>query len=234
MGVEWEAMSCSPVSGIDILDPFCDQNIIRLFTEGGADEVGEAAAFTVESYYKCGAVGSGGLDAGKERATARLAAREEQQAEFHVWARLADSATDINPAGALDPAEALAALEDWLGAEYGSLGVIHGTRGAASILDTRLVTSGSRLTTRLGTPVVAGGGYPGSSPAGADAAAGETWVYASPALFGYRGPVESSSNRPGDLLDRGKNDLYAIAARDYVVGFDPCGVAAVRLNKTCC
>src|SRR5699024_3125298 len=74
-----------------------------------------------------------------------------------------------------------------------------------------------RLETRLGTPVVAGTGY-----------AGDT-VIGSPRVFGYRSEVFTSSNNAGDLLDRSTNDLYAVAERRYVLGFDPCGVGIVQL-----
>ena len=228
-GVEWEAMTCDPVSGIN--DPNCDTDIEFMFADSGL--LGEASGFAVYGSYNCGPIGRP-LPKAEEMATAQLLAREEAQVEAQVWGRLAAAAHDVNPGGALDPVEALAALEDWLGGVYGSLGTIHGSRGAATILSKFVMPSGSRLLTKIGTPVIAGGGYPGTSPAGAPAAAGETWVLASPALFGYRGQVFNSSSRKGDLLDRGTNDLYAIAARNYVVGFDPCGVAAVRLNKTCC
>jgi hypothetical protein len=118
-------------------------------------------------------------------------------------------------------------LEKWIGQVYGSLGAIHADRGAVSLWATNgaVKGSGSRLLTTVGTPVSAGGGYPGTSPAGADPAAGETWVFASPAMFGYRGPVQSTY-----ALDRGVNNALAIAERNYVVGFDPCGVGAVRMT----
>jgi hypothetical protein len=82
----------------------------------------------------------------------------------------------------------------------------------------------------LGTPVAAGAGYPGSGPAGEAAAAGTQWMFVTPAMFGYRSEVFPSSAVRGDLLDRSKNDLYAVAERNYVLGFDPCGVGAVLVD----
>ena len=77
-----------------------------------------------------------------------------------------------------------------------------------------------RLYTRgLDTPVVAGAGYPDDA------------IVGSPALFGYRGDIFTSSNRPGDLLDREDNTLYAIAEREYVIGFDPCPVVKATLTE---
>lgn len=227
-GIEWEAMTCDPASGID--DPDCETEINKFFRESGV--TGEATPFIVYGSAKCGTPGGRALQDSEAEAIAHLLAREEAQAEAQVWQRLALEATDVNTGGALSPLSALAALEDWLGQVYGSLGVISSSRGVATLWSQYLTTSGSRLLTKVGTPVAAGGGFPGSSPAGAAPTAGEFWAFASPALFGYRGQVFTSSDRPGDLLDRGKNDLYAVAERNYIVGFDPCGVGAVRVDLT--
>lgn len=56
-------------------------------------------------------------------------------------------------------------------------------------------------------------------------AAGTEFIAASPSLMGYRSEVFGSSSRDGDLLDRARNDLYGIAERNYLIGYDPCGVA---------
>ena len=222
-GIEWEAMTCEPVSGID--DPDCETDIEKFFRD--MIEIGSATSFTVYGSAKCGTPGGAAFQRGEEFAQAHLLAREEAQAEAQVWARLSAQADRPQGNTALSPVEALAALEDWLGAEYGSLGVVHGSRGAVTALDTLVCASGSRLTTKVGTPVVAGGGYTNQTAPGGGAAAttGQAWVMVSPALFGYRGQVFTSRT-----LDHAKNDMYALAERNYVVGFDPCGVAAVLMD----
>jgi hypothetical protein len=108
------------------------------------------------------------------------------------------------------------------------------TRQAAEIaLGLNLLTSsGGQLRTQLGTPVAAGGGYPGTGPTGQVPAVSTSWVYVAPALFGYRGDPFDSSARPGDLFDRSLNNLYAVAERSYLLGFDPCGVAAALATLT--
>lgn len=219
-GIEWQAMTCDPASSI--LDPSCTNSPEKFF--GDMNVPGEADGFVVYGSATCGTPGSNALQEGEERAQAHLLAREEAQAEANLWARLADEAVDINPAGALSRRAALAKLERWMGSSYGSLGVIHAPRDAASLFPDLKGSSG-RLLTALGTPVAAGAGYPGTSPTGANPAANETWVFASPAVFGYRGPVFTST-----ALDHEKNDYYALAERQYVIGFDPCGVAAVRMS----
>jgi len=222
-GITWESVSCDPVTGADWQDdPDCDTDFDKFFR--GPGENGEATQFITTGSYLCGAPGGPAYSRGKEFAEADLLAHEQQQAEAFVWRKLAAEASDLNAAGAVSPEEGLALLEGWMG-DFGSLGVIHLPREAASILSKRLNPSGSRLTTKIGSPVVAGSGYPGTSPAGAAPAAGEVWAFVSPALFGYRGEVMSHA-----VLDRTKNDHYALAERPYVVGFDPCGVGAVRLD----
>lgn len=229
-GITWEAMTCDPVSAID--DPDCNTVITMHFAD--SSNTGVATAFTTYGSYLCGTPGGRTLEQGQESATAHLLAREEAQAEFQVWKRLATYPPTILGGGtALSVSQALATLENWLGGTYGSLGVIHAPRGAVEAMGKRYAQpSGSRLSTTIGTPVVAGSGYvSGTTPTGGSAAsAGEAWVLASPALFGYRGQVFTSSDRPEDLLDTGHNNLYAVAERQYVVGFDPCGVAAVKMN----
>ena len=223
-GIEWEAMTCAPVTAL--ADPDCETPVELHFDDTAA--IGAAEPFVVYGSAKCGTPGGRPDLDGEERATAHLLAREEAQAEALLWGRaLAPVATDVGPSTALPPEQALAVLEGWLGAVYGSLGVVHGSRTAASLLgsDAGVQSSGSRLLTRLGTPVVAGAGYPGSGPGGTPAADGEEWLFASPSLFGYRGSVFTTTT-----LDTRNNDHYALAGRQYAIGFDPCGVAAVRMT----
>jgi hypothetical protein len=223
-GIEWEAMSCSPVTALSTFDnPDCSTQFNKQFAP--ANSRGSAFGFGVYGSAKCGTPGGRIDQKAEEFATADLLAHEEKQAEFVVWKRMAAQATDLHPSGALDPLPALSALEEWMGDVYGSLGVIAGSRGVVSLWSQYIKASGSRLLSQIGTPIAAGAGFPGTSPAGAAAAAGEAWVFASPALFGYRGEVFTAS-----ALDRNKNDFYAMSERNYVIGFDPCGVGAVRMN----
>ena len=198
---------------------------------------GRAAPFTVYGHFRCSPVGYS-PESAQVRATEHLLAREEARVEQAFWTgdlgnfpKLQDPAT-VSLGAVLEYALGLAQLEAEIANDYGSLGVIHMTRAAASVGLARdlLVANGARLTTRLGTPVVAGSGYPGTGPTGQAPAAGQTWLFASPALFGHRSEVFTSSNRPGDLFVRGTNDLTAVAERSYLLGFDPCGVTAALVS----
>ena len=124
--------------------------------------------------------------------------------------------------GTLPPPDALAAVEDFLATSYGSLGVLHMSRGVALRLTGPagpILATGGRLHTTVGTPVVAGARYSSDR------------IVATPALLGYRSEVFTSSATPGDLLDRARNDLYAVAERSYLVGWDDCPIGAATLRS---
>lgn len=224
-GVEWEPLACGPASGIG--EPDCDPEtptvgLPKTFpVPGGVDE---ATAFTIYGSYECSPMGHT-LEYAQERATEHLLAREEARAEQAVWtgdlgntpnfAEGADSAT-----AAQEPALAIAEAEQYIATAYGSLGTIHMSRYLAAIMlgEELLEVRGTRLYTRLGTPVIAGAGYPGTSPSGT---AG-WWIVAAPALMLYRSEIFPASNRTGDLLDRLQNNLFGMAERRYLVGWDDC------------
>lgn len=229
-GVNWTSITCDPAGGRG--GPHChpdDESVVGLPKDfDGERSEGEALPFIVYGHDSC-AVGGGNTPAtAQEFATNHLLAREEARAEQALWT--GDLGNTPNFSGAngyaaptdigdfTDPVAALAAVESALAKGYGSLGVIHMGRGTASLLAKHLDKRGGKLYTRgLDTPVVAGAGYP------------EDAIVGSPALFGYRGDIFTSSNRAGDLLDRADNTLYAIAEREYVIGFDACEVVKATL-----
>jgi hypothetical protein len=240
-GVSWEQLGCGPVSGIGgaICGPDGTEAETGLPKNFGDEPgLGEASAFTVYGSWKCSPIGHS-LEYGRQRATARLLVGEQERVERALWTgdldntpNLQDDAEDINTGGAVDVVLAIGLLEDYIATRYGSLGVLHMTRAAAisGLAALALQWDGNRLTTALGTPVVAGGGYPGTAPdTGAAPSAGQSWVYASPALFGYKSDIFYPSSRPGDTLDRGTNDFYAVAERNYLLAYDDCGVGAIRM-----
>lgn len=243
-GVQFEHVGCDGVDGIGPyqVPPTATTGLPKAITStpGAVGTDGTADVFTVYGHFACSPVGWSPQEA-EARAREQLLAREEARVEQAFWTGDLDNTpsleagttTDVSVAGA-GPAESIGLLENYVAANYGSLGVIHMTREAALIgLQLgALVTAGGRLTTALGTPVAAGAGYPGTGPAGQAAAASTSWMFVTPALFGYRSEVFTASNRAGDLLDRSTNDLYAVAERSYLLGFDPCGVAAALATLT--
>lgn len=232
-GVQWETLTCEPANGLGELD--CDPDEILGLPKqlGGLEaEFGEASAFTVYGHHTCSPIGTP-----QERATSlaeqHLVAREWARVEQALWtgdlgntpnfdgANGYPSPTDVGSFALGDAWEAVSALEQEIAESYGSQGVMHMSRRIATILfdSGDLQKRGGQLFTPLDTPVVAGTGY------------GSDKIVVSPALFGYRSPIISSSDRPYDLLDRGQNNLYAIAERQYLIGFDPCGLAVATIEE---
>lgn len=244
-GVTWVATTCDPAGGIGA--PDCvPANIIGMpkDLDPNLGAAGEATPFTVYGHFSC--LGWT-MEESQQKAVDHLLAREEQRVEQAFWTGDLGNVPNLQGAGpdvpaptvlaggtAMGPAQGLALLEDFVGANYGSQGVIHLTRGAAlqatalRVLEDR----GTMLQTQIGTPVVAGGGYPGTGPSDttpAANAAGTSWAYATPAVFGYRSEVfDQTANFGG--FDRGTNTMTTVAERSYLLGFDPCGVAAVLLD----
>src|SRR3546814_5279082 len=136
--------------------------------------------------------------------------------------RISDCSSDVCSSDlAASPSHAIAEAEAYIATNYGSLGVIHMCRqiAALALAEEALEVRGTRLFTRLGTPVVAGAGYPCTHP---DSVTAGSWIVATPALMLYRSEIFTATNRPGDLLDRGQNNLFGIAERRYLVGWDEC------------
>lgn len=234
-GVQWEALTCDPASGI-ALD--CEEQASDFGFGDNEVPLGDANPFVVYGSFQCAPFGRT-LEEAQSRATLHLLTREEQRVEQAFWTGDLDNSPTLIDGGsatslgtAVAPEDALGRLEDWIANNYGSEGVLHFTRGAAlALVALQLVeVKGNSLQTRIGTPVVAGAGYPGTSPAGAAPAAGTSWGYASPAVFTYRSDIFDLTSRRGDLLDRGVNVMSNLAARTYLVGYDPCGTAAINFN----
>lgn len=220
-GVEFESIGCpgdlKGVGALDCDDPSKTLGLPKVFDEGGYG-LDEAEAFLVYEQYVCSPVGND-LSRAEEGARARLEAREELRVEqalatgaFGQSPNFKDSSVTKLTADSLKMA--FAELEQTLATKYGSQGIFHMSRFTATLaIEKGLVEAGhGRLRTKLGTPVIAGSGYDFEG------------IVATPAMFGYRSEVISSSNRLGDLLDKTVNDLYGIAERNYLLGIDGCGI----------
>ncbi len=178
---------------------------------------GTAARFTVLGKFQASPQ-AWDQDLAYEKARINLLNNEERTVEHILWN--GDRGVTPNfttlpliPGSFSSPIDALDDLEQWMGDEYGSLGVIHLCRSYASVLmsERLLQSQGGRLFTRLGTPVAVGAGY----------ALGRMVV--TPALFGYRDEPFDASQSQGDLLDRNYDNQYAISEREYLIGYDPVG-----------
>lgn len=224
-GVEWQSEPCRQPGLIG--PPDCDPSdstgegtlgLPKDFSDAGPG-LDDASPFTLYAPWLCSPVGHSSESA-EQQARDQLAAAEQFGVEHAIWSGQVDSQPSLADAeavadGPLDPLSALATLEQQFSAQIGSQGVLHCSRYAATILvkQADLVAGASRLTTPLGTPVISGSGYGDPHP--------ERLVI-TPPPFVYRGEVFTSSDRTGDLFDRDHNDLYAIAERTYLVGWDSC------------
>lgn len=229
-GVRWSVDVCGPALGRGGPECFLDDpegEVIGLpkdFSEG-TPGIGEASPFAVYGTYECNPVGYT-LSEAQDFADRHLFSGEVARVEQALWTGDLGNIPNFSGANGYDApisagshdtaVAALAAVEQNLSMVSTSLGMIHMSRRTASLLAKHLDKRGGRLYTRgLDTPVVAGVGYPD-----------EPSIVGTPALFGYRGEVLTSSGRPGDLLDRANNTLYAISERTYLIGMDPCGIVA--------
>lgn len=241
-GVQWEPTFCEIANGLGAWD--CAEGSTQTGPGWPKDlntsrpPVTPATPFVIYGHFDCLSTGWPPGDA-QDEATAMLLATEEIRTEQAFWTgdlgntpNLADAAEEIAGGTAVDIVSAIAMLEDYSAGHHGGLGVLHMSRGVATAAVSKnlVLAVGGRLTTVLGSPVAAGAGYPGSAPDGTPSGNGTSWAFVSPAVFGYRSDVFTSSARPGDLLDRGTNMMNAIAERNYLLGFDPCGVGAVNVK----
>lgn len=231
-GVTWETLTCEPAQAFGAPDCIPADTVGMPKELGPLDAShGEASPFGVYGHYTCSPIGNT-LEHASELARQHLTLREEARVEQALWTgdlgnipnfAGANGYPALDSVGAFPIASAWAAvarLEQVLATDYGSLGVLHMSREVATLLfdDGKLRANGSRLVTPLGTPVVAGAGYD------------STKIVATGVLFGYRSEIFAPTDSPYDLLDRANNNLYAIAERSYVIGFDPCGAAVATLT----
>lgn len=228
-GVEFDALGCvSEPKGIGELD--CETGtavgLPKDLSNGGLSR-GSAGTFLIYEDYVCSPIGNP-LQHAEDTARARLEAFEEIRVEqalstgaYGQKPNFADPSAVTALGEFPDLKTAVAKLEAALASEYGAQGIFHMSRETASlaIKEGVIESTGQRLRTKLGTPVIAGSGYAFEG------------IVATPAMFGYRSEVITSSNRLGDLLDREKNDLYGLAERNYLLAIDECGIFSATVAE---
>jgi hypothetical protein len=137
----------------------------------------------------------------------------------------------VVPTGtAVNVVNALGLLEQQLANCLNGTGIIHVPQALAPDLALLVQKQGNRLVTPNGNIVAIGGGYPGTSPAGAAPAAGTVWMYATGPVFGYRGEASMRLLEGAVPLDRNVNTVKAIVERTYVLGYGCC-LAAQLVNS---
>lgn len=221
------------------------------------DAVGHPSfdSFTVRLGARCTARAIGDAGAFRQRLVAMFRAVESAAAEKELELGASGAGTNkalidgpATPAGVgnLSPTEALAQLESAI-ATGAILGYIHASVRVATLwqrLNLLVAEGGSGATavlrTGLGTPVVVGRGYAGSRPndgggtplgAGANDATHE-WAFATGPIEVRRAATEDAPE--GDAIQsmmRRTNDVMVAVARPYLITWDSCIHAAVRIDR---
>ncbi len=198
-------------------------------------------AFTVYLATTCTMRGVGNdVDEWNRRIMASFEAYEPQQVELEFWEGgiqpnnphlTTSSPTLPNGSTTTNLVNGLAMLEGVIVRDA----VIHMSRRmAVAMASQRLVRDygDGVLRTPLGTPVVAGAGYTGKEPSGQPANAGTVeWIYATTKPSIFRSQAVLLPGTPAEALNRTLNDYTIYAERQYVVAFDQCLRAAVRIDR---
>lgn len=243
-GITYSSEACP---GVVLADP-CGPDTVTVVEPGDPDDT-EVRPVYATTLYRCTARGVRGEYAARARRALDLATpyaieRELATGELAAAAAVAGGYDDTNPrlqagadvtdltpaGGAVPPARALALLENALGDLLrGGQGTIHARRGAAAILP-NVTRDGNVLSTRVGTRVIAGAGYPGAGPDGTPSADGETWLYGT-GLTSVRlyAPELPSDNDVAATLRREVNQVEIMARRLFAASFDGCALVAVRM-----
>lgn len=225
-GITWEALTCGEVLGLPGGDVGLAVGDSFDFSHGRAT-YGHATPFSVQGVFESSVGGVSGETDVETFAEQHLLSGEQTRVEQALWTgdlnnvpNLAgDPSAEGYPAPELighgDPVAALALAEEYIGAGLGFMGVIHIPRALASVFASEglIAARGGVMLTKLETPVVVGSGYSGSV------------IRVSPPLFGYRSDVTSWAT-----FNTNDNTFSGMAVRDYVVGFDPCGVAEIEVT----
>jgi hypothetical protein len=252
-GVTWESRCLSPMgnttydecivvtgAGEAPPQPNAKTDVVNLTLRG-------STPFTPFAKFDCSPVGNG--DAAKI-ANDALTQSEPWQIERAFWTGAADGKTVVFPhlaanatvvdaqsiqlqspasivvtGAAVDIVTGLGLLEAALADCYNGVGVIHVPVKVLPTLDAWGLVKAYNgiLKTLNGNLVAAGAGYPGTSPAGAAPATGESWIYATGAVTMRRGDIKTFTL--SESINRGNNTIEMIAERTYVLGWDCCHFA---------
>lgn len=162
---------------------------------------------------------------------ARAQVLEDADSPFEVNGYLSSEDSDVITAGADTPTNALALLEQALACNCGQQGMIHATRGVASLWHQggALRREGNLLLTVNDTIVVPGAGYDGSGPYG-PAADGSVWAYATGIVDVRLAPIDIIPGSADRARDRATNTITIYAERAAAATWDGCCHFAAEIN----
>lgn len=217
-GAWWRTDGCG---AIGITYGKCNvESPVDLLANVGCDTT-YAKSFTV---YARSALSMAGATLAEKNAQARAAllAGEQFAAEATLWADMIAATPEANVTAG-KAIDGFAIAEAQLAARYNGTGVLHVGRYGATLAHELLFTSGGRLATKLGTTVVAGGGYDVLPDSQGDVFK----VFATGALTVMRSEVFDV----GEHFDRNTNSVSAVVERTYVIGYD-CTLVEVTVTPT--
>jgi hypothetical protein len=245
LGVQWEGVACEAadayghcnciLSGESAPDP-------KTYREGTPLTV--ATPFTVYGSFKCSPIGR--WDDAYKRAEDHLLAGEERAVEaeialgaIHTSAFLTDAnSVDITPTPGtpVSVTQGVALLEEYLGANHHSTGVIVGNRrdillAVAADAVCCPKNTDTALYSGLGTPVAALAGFDGRTGPNADpAGTNEAWLFGMGRPIIRRSEVFFTPPNRNQALSQRTNDFEVLAERTYAVGWE-CVTAAVLITS---
>lgn len=166
----------------------------------------------------------------KTRATDAFVAAEQRGVEAALWARWSAAAAGVTVInGTAQPrAKALAQAEEWMGDNYKGSGVFHVRRTLATHLSIDLTQrAGSRIETKLATPIVVGSGYGTAGPNGTAPAADTEWIF----VTGQGSLRRSNMIATGPQIVQAPldNTFIALVERTYVLDHD-CILGAIAVT----
>lgn len=143
-----------------------------------------------------------------ELARQALLLSEDRLLEKVTWDQMTGNTAQV-AASAVPMAEAIGMAEQWAAHNFGGVGVIHMPSWAVYGHSDVFTFSRGSLTTLLGTPVVAGTGYPVAAGTGA-------------VEIRVSGPgvAYSSDERSMASMDHTTNDRVAVVERSHLIGWD--------------
>lgn len=202
--------------------------------------------FTVTAGITCSTYSGFKEDEYLKKAARKLESQLAQTIETELWtgtilgnsAIASADATDLTTASEISPEMGLAALEQALG-QRGMIHMSPRILGRLLALGDDIVireidpqTKNIQYFTYMGNPIVAGYGYPGTSPAGAAPDADAEWMYSTTPVVVHLGPVEYSSKKLVDNVSCETNSVTFYAEQTAVATFDStCGHYAAKVSR---
>lgn len=245
-GIEWDPEDCDGGS-----------NVVRCGDTGPATPtVASDVAWTpwvIEASVQCSTFGSAErLAEHHDRARRKLLAVQSKRLEHELWTGtlaqaqgwangyLARTGTvdEIEGGAAIGYSTALSELEQAIADAYGGQrGMIHATHRTVTkwLKDGVVRVDGNLMTTGLGTIVVPGRGYDGSSPTGVTTSADFDWAYATGIVEVWLGEIDSFDARTpqeSGAVDYAGNEVTVTAYRAAAATFDGCLLAGALVDQT--